>query len=145
MKGFSEPSCKSLSIPSTASSCLIPSDSSCSSYPKPWHLLPQFIVLVVFVQWSSCVWLFATPWTCQSPLSSTISQRLLKFMSIDLVMLSNHLILYHSLLLLPSIFPSIGVFSSELALHIRWPKFWSFSFSNSPSNEYSGLMSCRTD
>ena len=78
-------------------------------------------------------------------MSFTISQSLLKLMSIESVMPSNHLILYHLLLLLPSIFPSITVFSSESALHIMWPKYWSFSFSISPSNEYSGLMSFRTD
>ena len=82
---------------------------------------------------------------CQAPLSSTISQSLHKFMSIALVMLSNHLILYYPLLLLPSIFPSIRVFSSELALHIRWLKYWSFSFSISPSNEHPGLISFRMD
>ena len=80
---------------------------------------------------------------CQASLSSTISWSLLKLMSIELVMLSNHLILCHPLLLLHSIFPIIRVFSSELALHIRWPKYWTFSIS--PSNEYSGLMSFRID
>ena len=87
----------------------------------------------------------ATPWTAarQAPLFSTVSQSLLKFMSIELVMLSNDLILCYPLLLLPSIFPSIRVFSNELALHIRWPKYWSFSFSISPSSEYSGLISFR--
>ena len=75
----------------------------------------------------------------------TISQSLLKFMSIELVISSNHLILCHPLLLLPSIFRSIRVFSNELALCIRWPKYWGFSFSISPSNEYSGLISFRTD
>ena len=86
-------------------------------------------------------------WTAarQASLSCTISQSLLKLMSIESVMPSNHLILYHPLLLLPSIFPSIRVFSDESALHIRWPKYWSFSFSISPSNEYSGLISFRTD
>ena len=78
-------------------------------------------------------------------LSFTIAQGLLKFMFIEPVMLSNHLILCHPLLLLPSIFPSIRVFSNELALHIRWPKYWSIGFSISPSNEYSGLTSFRTD
>ena len=77
--------------------------------------------------------------------SSIISQSLLKFMSIELVMLSNHLILFHPLLLLPSIFPIIRVFSNYSALCIRWPKYWSFSFSISPSNEYSGLISFRID
>ena len=83
------------------------------------------------------------PWTaaCQAFLSFTISWSLLKFMSIELMMPSNHLILCHSLLLLPSIFPSIRVFSNELALCIRWPKYWTFSFSISPSNEYSELIS----
>ena len=75
----------------------------------------------------------------------TNSQSLLKLMSIESVMLSNHLILYHSLLLLPSIFPSIRVFSNESVLHIKWPKYWSFSFSISPSNEHSGLISFRMD
>ena len=88
-----------------------------------------------------------TPWTAayQAPLSSTISWSLLKFMVIELVMLSNHLILCHPLLLLPSIFPSIRAFSNELALQIRWPKDRSFRFSTSPSNEYSGLISFRID
>ena len=95
----------------------------------------------------SRVRLFATPWTaaCQSSLSMTNSWSLLKLMSIDSVMPSNHLILCHPLLLLPSIFPSIRVFSNELGLHIRWPKYWSFSFSISPSNEYSRLISFRID
>ena len=98
---------------------------------------------VVVIQLLSRVQLFATPWTeaCQASLSFTISQGLLKFMSIESVMLSNHLILCHPLLLLPSIFPSIRVFFNELALCIRRPKYWSFSFSISPSNEYSGLFS----
>ena len=90
---------------------------------------------------------FVTPKDYSTPgsLSFTISQSLLKLMSIELVMPSNHLVLCHSLLLLPSIFPSIRVFSNELALHIWWPKYWSFSFSISPSNEYSGLISFRMD
>ena len=88
-----------------------------------------------------------TPWTAahQDSLSFTISQSLLKLMSIESVIPSNHLVLCHSLILLPSIFPSIRVFSSELALHIRWPKYWSFSLSISSSNEYSGLISFRID
>ena len=91
--------------------------------------------------------LFVTPWTAawQASLSFTVSQSLLKLMSIESVMPSNHLILCYPLLLLPSIIPSIRVFSNELALHIRWPKYWSFSFSTSPSNEQSGLISFRTD
>ena len=89
----------------------------------------------------------ATPWIAayQAPLSFTISWSLLKLMSIELVMLSNHLIFCHPLLLLTSIFPSIRVFSKESALHIRWPKYWSFSFSTSPYKEYSGLISFRID
>ena len=95
----------------------------------------------------SCVWLFATPWTAarQASLFFTISWSLLKVMSIESVMPSNHLILCHPLLLLPSIFPSIRVSSNDSALHIRWPKYWSFSLSNHPSNEYSGSMSFRID
>ena len=87
------------------------------------------------------------PWTaaCQAFLSITNSQSLLKLTSIESVMPSNHLILYHPLLLLPSIFPSIRVFSNESVLHITWPKFWSFSVSISPSNEYSGLIFFRMD
>ena len=85
------------------------------------------------------------PHAPQPPLSFSVSQSLLKFMSIELVMLSNHLILYCPLLLLPSIFPSIRVFSNKLALHIRWPECWNFSLSISPSNEYSGLISFRID
>ena len=88
-----------------------------------------------------------TPWTaaCQASLSITNSQSLLKLMSVMSVMPSNHLILCHPLLLLPSIFPSIRIFSNEPALRIRWPKNWSFSFSISPSNEHSGLISLRMD
>ena len=99
---------------------------------------------VAVVQSLSCVQLFATPWTAahQAFLSFTISRSLLKLMSIESWMPSNHLILCHPLLL-PSIFPSIRVFSNESALHIRRPKYWSFSFSISPSNEHSGLISFR--
>ena len=99
------------------------------------------------VQSLSRVRLFATPWTatCQASLSITNSQSLLKLMSIESVMPSNHLILCHPLLLLSSILPSISVFSNESILHIRWPKYWSFSFSICPSNEYSGLVSSRMD
>ena len=95
------------------------------------------------VQVLSCVRLFVTSWTAahQTSLSITNSQSLLKLLSIESVMPSNHLILCHPLLLLPSIFPSIRVFSNESAFRIRWPKYWSFSFSISPSNEYSGLIS----
>ena len=99
------------------------------------------------VQLLSRVRLFATPWTAahQASLSITNSWSLLKLMSIELVMPSNHLILCHPLLLPPSIFPSIRVFSNESILCIRWPKYWSFSFSISPSNEFSGLISFRID
>ena len=103
--------------------------------------------LISSVQSLSCVWLFVTPWTaaCQASLSITNSQSLPKLMSIGSVMPSNHLMLCRPLLLLPSIFPSIRVFSDESALCIRWPKYWSFSFNISPSNEYSGLISFRMD
>ena len=103
---------------------------------------------IIVVVLSPChVRLFETPWTVahKAPLSSTISWSLLKFMSIESVMLSNHLILRHPLFLLPSVFPSIRVFSNEVALHIRWPKCWGFSFSISPSNEYSGFSLGVTD
>ena len=99
------------------------------------------------VQSLSHVRLFVTPWTaaCQSSLSITNSWSLLKLMSFRSVMPSNHLILCYPLLLLPSIFPSIRVFSDESVFHSRWPKYWSFSFSISPSNEYPGLISFRKD
>ena len=99
--------------------------------------------MISSVQSLSCVKLFATPWTaaCQASLSISNSWSLLKLMSIDSVMPSNHLILCRPLRLLPSIFPIIGVFSYESVLRIRWPKNWSFSFSISPSNGYSGLIS----
>ena len=99
------------------------------------------------VQLLSRVQLFATPWTTarQAPLSSSISWSLLKLMSAESVMPSNHLILCHPLILSSSIFPSISVFSTESALHIGWPKYWSFSFIINPSNEYSELISFRID
>ena len=99
------------------------------------------------VQSLSRVRLFATPWTVahQASLSITSSWSLLKFMSIKSVMPSNHLTLCCPLLLLTSVFPRIRVFSNESALHIRWPKYWSFSFNISPSNEHSGLISFRVD
>ena len=101
----------------------------------------------VVVQWLSHVWLFATPWTaaCQASLFFTISQKLLKLMSIESVMPSSYLIFFCPLLLLPSMFPSIKVFTNESALCIRWSKYWSFNFSISPSNEYSGLISFSMD
>ena len=100
----------------------------------------------VIVQLLSRVRLFEAPWsaTCQASLSFTVSQSLLKFMSIESVMPSNHLILC-PFLLLPSIFPSIRVFSNESALGIKWPEYWSFNFNISPSDEYSGLTSSKID
>ena len=102
---------------------------------------------MVVVQSLSHVHLFATPWTAarQASLPLTILQSLLKFMSIELVMLCNHLILCCPLLLLPSVFPSMRVFASELTFCTRWPKYWSFSFSIIPSNEYSALISITID
>ena len=104
-------------------------------------------VQFISVQLLSHVQLFATPWTaaCQASLSITNSQSLLKLMSIESVMPSSHLILCRPLLLLPSIFPSISVFFNESALRIRWPKYWRFSFSINPSNDYSGLIPFRID
>ena len=99
----------------------------------------------LLVQSLSCVQLFATPWTAAPQAPFSISQTLLKFMSVELVRLSHHLILCCPLLLLPSVFPNIRVFSNESGLHIRRSKYWSFSFSVSPSNEYSGLISFRID
>jgi len=109
-----------------------------------YHLAP---VRISSVQSLSCVQLFVTPWTTahQASLSITNSWSLLRLMSIESVMPSNHLVLCCPLLLLPSVFPSIRVFSNESALRIRWPEYWSFSFSTSPSNEYSGLISFRMD
>ena len=111
-------------------------------------LLKYFEVSISLVEFSHSVMSdSATPWTAahQASLSITISQSLFRIMSIELVMPSNHLILCRPFLLPPSIFPSIRVFSNESVLHIRWPKYWSLSFSISPSNEYSGLISFRMD
>ena len=114
-----------------------------------WKIIQDYYsgrrVIVSSVHSLSCVHLFVIPWTAarQASLSITNSRSLLKLMSIESVMPSNHLILCHPLLLLPSIFPSIRVFSKESVLHMRWPKYWSFSCSISPSNEYSGLISFR--
>ena len=107
----------------------------------------QLLQMDSSVQSLSHVWLFTTPWTAarQASLSITNSQSLLKLMSIESVMPSNHLILCHPLLLPPSIFPRIRVFSNESALRIRWPRCWSFSFNISPCNEYSGLISFRME
>ena len=105
------------------------------------------VIIILSVQSLSHVHLFATPWTgaCQSSLSITNSWSFFKLISIEPVMLSNLLTLCHPLLLLPSIFPSIRVFSNKSVFHIMWPKYWSFSFSISPANEYSGLISFRMD
>ena len=105
------------------------------------------LFLLLTVQSPSCVQLSGTPWAAAARQSSLIfiSLSLLKLMSIESMMPSNHLILCHPLLLLPSVFPSISVFSNESVLHIRWPKYWSFSFSIIPSNEYSALISITID
>ena len=118
-----------------------------SVFLKCYLMKLRFIYVKAEVQLLSRVWLLATPRTAahQAFLSITNSRSLPKLMSIESVMPSNHLILCWPLLLLPSIFPSIKVFSSGTILHIRWPKYWSFSFSISPSNEYSGLISHRMD
>ena len=118
------------------------------TYNYPWCMVYLTVAnWISSIQLLSHVWLFVTPWTaaCQASLSITNSQSLLKLMYIESVMPSNHLILCRSLLLLPSIFPSIRVFSNESFLCIRWPKYWSFSFSISPSNEYSQLIFFRMD
>ena len=118
---------------------------------RPWRLNSYQAVSALFqfssVQLLSHVWLFATPWTTarQASLSITSSRSLLKLMPIESVMPSNHLILCHSLLLPPSIFLSIRVFSNDSALCIKWPKYWSFSFSISPSNEHPGLIAFKMD
>ena len=113
-------------------------------YGKKHHNIVKYFTSV---QSLSHVWLFATPWTAahQASLSITNSQSPPKPMSIELMMPSNHLILCHPLLLLPSIFPTIRVFSNESALHMRWPKYWSFSSNISPSSEHPGLISFRMD
>ena len=112
-----------------------------------WGLISSFSSVFSSVQSLSCVCLFATPWTAarQASLSIINSLSPTKPMSIESVMPSNHLILCRPLLLLPSIFPSIKGFSNESALRIKWPKYWSFSFNISPSNEYSELISFRID
>ena len=110
-------------------------------------LLYRIASFFVVVELLSCVQLFATPWTAalQASLLFTISQSLLKLMFIESVMPSNHLIFCHPLLLLPSVFPRMRVFFNEFALHIRWPEYWSFSSSISPSNENSGLIFFRIE
>ena len=117
-------------------------------YVKAVYCHPAFLTYMQSsVQALSHVRLFETPWTaaCQASLPITNSRSLPKLMSIELVIPSNHLILCHPFLLLPSIFPNIRVFSNEIALHIRWPEYWSFSFNISPSDEYLGLISFRMD
>ena len=116
---------------------------------KVFRAFDKYLLNVYYVQFSCSVvsWLFAAPWTaaCQASLSITNSWSLLRLMSIEWVMPSNHLILCHPPLLLPSVFSSIRVFSNESVLPIRWPEYWSFSFSISPSNEYSGLISFKME
>ena len=120
---------------------------ACQGCILSYTLLIWLICRTIVVQSLSRVWLFVIPWTaaCQASLSFNNSQSLLKLKSIESVMPSNYLILCHSLLLLPSIFHEHPVFSDKSVLCIRWPKYWSFSFSISPSNEYSGLISFRID
>ena len=120
---------------------------SCSSVGCEFNVNESTICIIVVFQLLSHVWLFATSWTAahQASLSFTLSQSLLKLMAIESVRPYNHFILCHLLLLLPSIFHSIRVFSNELALRNRWPQYWRFSFSICPSNEYSELISLRID
>ena len=122
-------------------------DQESSPHPPHWKVTATRPPGIVVVQWLSCVPLFATPWAeaHRASLSFSLSWSLLKLMSNESVMLPNHLILCCPLLLLPSIFLSIRVFSNESALHSKWPKYWSFSFDISPSNEYSGFISFRID
>ena len=144
---WSPHSYRTVSVPVLLHSLCVP----CLGHPQlphmPLHFLLRCSVQFSSVQLLSCVRLFATPWTaaCQAPLSAINSWSLLKLMSIQSVTPSNHFILCRPLLLPPSLFPSIKVFSSESVSCIRWPKYWSFSFSISPSNEYSGLISFRMD
>ena len=136
---------KYLPVVLNSSSSLIEPHSNPNKY---YTWMPDITVYSIQFSWfaQSCPTL-CNPMDCSMPdsLSITNSQSLLKFMSIESVMPSNHLILCHLLLLLPSVFPSIGVFSSESVLQIKWPKYWSFSFSINPSNEYPGLFSFRMD
>ena len=129
----------------------VPAAVHCWPVP-PQEMLKQFVLITQskafrLVLLLSHVWFFVTPWTaaCQASLSNTNSWSLLKLISIESLMPSNHLILCYPFLLLPSIFPRIRVFSNESALRIRWPKYWSFSFNISPSNEHSRLISFRMD
>ena len=125
-----------LSVSSSVGRVVIIVHGSFKDYRLKWRVIVQSL---------SCVSFFVTPWTSQAPLSFIISWSFFRPMSIELEMPSNYLILWNHLLLLSSIFPSIRVFSNESALCIRWPKYWSFSFRISPSNEYSGLISFRID
>ena len=111
---------------------------------QPWSQSPQCFVVIQSLSW---IQIFGTPWTAarQASLSFTISWSLLKLMCVTLVIPSNHLILCHPLFLLPSVFPNIKVFSNDSTLHIKQPKYWSFNFSISPSNEYLELISFRID
>ena len=129
------------------SGCILIDMKIIKQYIFEWKEHLRAFVVVVVVQSLSRVHLFVMPWTAarQVPLSFTVSQGLLRFISIESVMPSNHLILCCPLLLLPSVFPSSRVFSSESALFIRWPKYWNFSFSISPFNYYSELISFRID
>ena len=129
------------------SGCILIDMKIIKQYIFEWKEHLRAFVVVVVVQSLSRVHLFVMPWTAarQVPLSFTVSQGLLRFISIESVMPSNHLILCCPLLLLPSIFPSTGFFSNESALCIKWPKYWSFSFSISPSNEHLGLISFKIE
>ena len=137
-------SCSSLDARGSLGTCMCMAESLCC----PPETIKILLISSSF-QSLSHVWLFRwhASWTeaCQASLSFTISWSLLKLTSIESMMQSNHLILSHPILLLPSIFPSIRVFSSEMVLRIRWPMYWSFSFNISPSNEYSGLISFKID
>ena len=126
---------------------LLPIALQADSLLSEWSGKARLYREISSVQLLRCVWLFATPWNAalQASLSITNSWSLFKLMSIESVMPSNHLVLCHSLLLLPSIFPSIRVFSNDSVRHIRCPKYWSFSFSISPSNEYSRFISFGMD
>ena len=138
-------SCPTLKIVMLALTLTLKACALSLSLYKAWA--NKKLVLSVVVQLLSHVQFFVTPWTaaCQASLAFTISRSLLKLVSIESVMPSNHLILCHPLLLLPSIFPRIRVFSNEFALHVRWQKYWSFSFIISPSNDYSELISFMID
>ena len=144
--------------------CPSPTAWGCSQLPcSTWFVITAFITVwhihtyihthtytytcIHISQSLSCIQFFETPWTaaCQASPSVTVSRSLLKLMSIESVMPPNHLILYCYLFLLPSIFPSSRIFSNELALGIRWPNYWSFSFNASPSNVYSGLISFKIE